>query len=101
MASETKKLTRERHSCLLIVEDDAQQLHTLTDIMEDEGFDGTGCSSTAEAMQHIESQGFGVAIVDYLLPDQSGDRLLESIRSMSKRTRVITQKRQVVRWNPV
>ena len=89
MASETNKSVRERHSRLLIVEDDAQQLHTLTDIMEDEGFDVTGCASAAEAMQHIESQDFGVAIVDYRLPDQSGDQLLESIKSMSRRTRVI------------
>jgi len=80
---------RERLSCLLIVEDDEAQLRTLTDIMVDEGFDVIGCPSATEAIAHVQSGDFGVAIVDLKLPDLDGTQLLEKLNRQYGQIRVI------------
>ncbi|UCE60219.1 MAG: PAS domain S-box protein [Phycisphaerales bacterium] len=80
---------RERISRLLIVEDDEAQLHTLTGIMEEEGFEVIGCSTATDALEHVQKEDFGVAVVDLRLPDLSGTQLLEKIQDFNGRIRVI------------
>ena len=40
-------------------------------------------------MDHVQQRDFGVAVVDYRLPDLSGTQLLEQIRSFDDQVRVI------------
>lgn len=80
---------RKHISRVLIVEDDASQRYTLTDIMREEGFDVVGCPTAAEALEQIEICEFAVAIVDQRLPDLSGTGLLEKIRERDNHLRVI------------
>lgn len=80
---------QQRISRLLIVEDDDAQRRTLTDVMRAEHFEVLCCGTAAEALQHVEKGGFGVAIVDLGLPDLPGTKLLEKIRAMSDQVRVI------------
>ena len=42
-----------------------------------------------EALEHAQRCNFGVAVVDYRLPDLSGTQLLEQIRSFDDQIRVI------------
>src|SRR5919109_754160 len=74
---------------LLIVEDDAAQLQTLTRIMQAEGFEVVGSQSAAAALAHIQRLQFGVAIVDLRLPDLDGVRLVERIRELDNALRII------------
>ena len=53
-----------RFSHILIVEDDAAQLRTLTKIMAAEGFQVVGCQLANEALQLLSHTFFGVIIID-------------------------------------
>jgi len=79
---------RQRTSRLLIVEDDQAQLRTLTTIMEDEGFEVVGCSTASAALEHLNREDIGVAVVDLRLPDLSGTELLEKLRALNDRVAV-------------
>lgn len=76
-------------SHVLVVEDDPDDQKLLCDILEEEGFHVIGCSSAAGALEHIQHRNFGVAVVDYRLPDLSGTQLLERLRSLDDHIRVI------------
>ena len=80
---------RQRFSRLLIIEDDAAQLHTLMRIMQAEGFEVVGCRSAAEALTQLQRLEFGVAIVDLGLPDLDGVRFVERLRSLNSTIRMI------------
>ncbi len=80
---------RKRLSRLLIVEDEESQLRTLTDLMEDEGFEVIGCATAGEAIEQAERGEFGVAVVDLRLPDLDGTQLLKTIKALDPRIRVI------------
>lgn len=73
---------RRRNSRVLVVEDNKSQLHTLTAILEDEGFDTIGCSSATEALQHVGQEDVAVAIVDLRLPALSGTELLRRFHEL-------------------
>ena len=79
----------DRFSYVLIVEDNVAELKLLCRILEDEGFHVIGCGSACEALEHAQRRNFGVAVVDYRLPDLSGTQLLERIRSFDDQIRVI------------
>ncbi len=74
---------------VLIVEDDAAQLHTLTDILRDEGFHVHGCPTADKALRHLAEAPVDVAVVDLRLPDLDGNRLLDEIRGRYGAIRVI------------
>jgi DNA-binding NtrC family response regulator len=80
---------RTRLSRVLLVDDNASLLLTLTGILEEEGFSVTGCETASECLQHIQQQEFGIAVVDLRLPDMQGTRLLKEIRNLGSKVRVI------------
>ena len=79
----------DRVSRVLVVEDSRTELQVLCDILRDEGFHVIGCESAGEAMEHVQQRDFGVAVVDFSLPDFSGIELLKRIRSFDDQVRVI------------
>jgi signal transduction histidine kinase len=79
----------DRYSNVLVVEDNASDLKLLCGILHMEGFRVIGCGSAQEALQHVRQRDFGVAVVDYRLPDLSGTQLLEQIRACDAHVRVI------------
>lgn len=83
------KMERARFSRLLIVEDDPAQLRTLTNIMRCEGFDVVGCDTGSKALELVEREDFGTAVVDFRLPDISGTQLLERMRGLDRNLQVI------------
>ena len=82
-------LDHPRFSCLLIVEDEAAQLRTLTRIMQAEGFEVFGCQTAAAALDYLQRHDVGVAIIDLRLPDLDGVRLVHRIREVNCTARVI------------
>jgi signal transduction histidine kinase len=78
-----------RRSGLLIVEDEAAQLRTLTRIMQAEGFEVFGCQTAAAALDYLQHHDVGVAIIDLRLPDLDGVRLVRRIREVNCTTRII------------
>ena len=82
-------MSTDRVSHVLVVEDDPDELKLLCDILQEEGFHVIGCSSAGAALEHVQQRDFGVAVVDYRLPDLSGTQLLERIRAFDDQVRVI------------
>ena len=80
---------RTRLSRILIVEDDALQLESLRDLLEEEGYDVIGVSNAQEALDHAKQEDFGVAIVDLHLPDQDGIHVLQELKNSTWNIRVI------------
>ncbi len=78
-----------RHSRLLVLDDEANQLRTLTRIFEAEGFDVVGCATGAEALEHLAGGDVGVAVVDLRLLDLSGSELLGKLEPLSGNVRII------------
>lgn len=79
----------ERFSQVLVVEDSPTELRLICDILREEGFRSIGCGSAGEALEHVQQQDFGVAVVGLHLPDLSGTQLLERIHSFDDQIRVI------------
>ncbi len=73
---------------LLIVDDDPAQLRVLADLLGDEGFSVCTCRTAAEAMR-AAGDNYVAAILDLRLPDQDGTQLLQQIRAVNPRIRVI------------
>ncbi len=82
-------MSADRFPHVLIVEDNAVELKLLCDILQGEGFQVIGCGSAQEALEHVRERDFGVAVVDYRLPDLSGAQLLEQIHAFDDHVRVI------------
>ncbi len=79
----------DRINRVLIVEDDAAQRATLADIVSQEGFEPIATANAAEALDQVRRESFGVAILDFRLPDATGVQLLEKIKAMNSTARVI------------
>jgi light-regulated signal transduction histidine kinase (bacteriophytochrome) len=79
----------DRFSQVLVVEDNEPERRLLCDILEEEGFQATGCGTAAEAVEQVRGRQFGVAIVDLRLPDFSGNELLQQVRLMDEQVQVI------------
>jgi light-regulated signal transduction histidine kinase (bacteriophytochrome) len=79
----------DRFPNVLVVEDNPAELRLLCEILERENLHVIGCGSAAEALEHVQQRDFGVAVVDYRLPDLGGTQLLERIRDVDEQIRVI------------
>ena len=74
---------------VLIVEDDPSQLQTLSGILSGEGFAVRTCSTAYDALLAVAEQEFVAAVIDLRLPDQQGTELIEQVRAVNDRVRVI------------
>lgn len=74
---------------VLIVEDNVNQLRTLVDIVELEGFPVAACSTATEALALAQRERFGIVIMDLRLPDGDGVYLLEQLRAFDSNQRII------------
>ena len=85
----TQQRQQAQLSRVLIVEDNAAQLSTLTAILEDEGFVVSGCPTAHAALTQMQRNTFGVIILDWRLPDVNGPQLLEQLRKLDDTVRII------------
>ena len=66
---------------VLIVDDDPEIAQLISVYLKNEGLQTRVVFSGSEALEDIHSQRFDLAILDVMLPDISGFRLCEEIRS--------------------
>ena len=76
---------------VLVVDDDAQMLRTLTDILRVNGYAPTGAPSGLEALRLAKDSNnpLAIALVDLSLPDIDGIDLVSRLREMSDLTEVV------------
>ena len=76
---------------VLVVDDDAQMLRTLTDILRVNGYAPTGAPSGLEALRLAKDSNnpVAIALVDLSLPDIDGIDLVSRLREMSDLTEVV------------
>ncbi|HUV55732.1 MAG TPA: ATP-binding protein [Dehalococcoidales bacterium] len=74
---------------ILVVEDEAGTLATLSAILEDAGYEVTGLEKGIEALQMIRSCPFNVIVTDIRLPDIGGLEILELAKEINPEVAVI------------
>jgi two-component system cell cycle sensor histidine kinase/response regulator CckA len=76
---------------VLVVDDDAQMLRTLTDILRVNGYAPTGAPSGLEALRLAKesTNPLAIALVDLSLPDIDGIDLVSRLRELSDLTEVV------------
>ncbi len=66
---------------LLLVEDDAATVKSLTGFLQDEGFEVYPCAGQTRAMELVEQQDFDIALLDINLKDGNGYSLCMNIKA--------------------
>ncbi len=74
---------------ILIVEDDSNLRLTLTDNLQDEGYEVHGAASTKEAQALLAKRSFDLLILDVMLPDGDGYSLCRQLRSQGVKSMVL------------
>jgi two-component system, NtrC family, C4-dicarboxylate transport response regulator DctD len=64
-------------AALLIVDDDPATVRLLEAMLEPEGYECTGAHSAEEALARLAEKDFAVALVDVLMPGQTGLELVD------------------------
>jgi DNA-binding NtrC family response regulator len=74
---------------ILVVDDESDSLAYLFDLLHNEGYRVLPTSSPLEALEHTAKKKPNLVISDLRMPDLDGLELLERVRSISPKTRVI------------
>ncbi|MBF5046298.1 response regulator transcription factor [Aggregicoccus sp. 17bor-14] len=74
---------------ILIVEDDTNLRLTLTDNLQDEGYQVQGAASAKEAQALLAQRTFDLLILDVMLPDGDGYSLCRSLRAKGVKSMVL------------
>jgi DNA-binding NtrC family response regulator len=74
---------------ILVVDDESDSLAYLFDLLHNEGYRVLPTSNPLEALEHAAKKKPRLIISDLRMPDLDGMELLERVRSVSPRTRVI------------
>jgi PAS domain S-box-containing protein len=64
---------------VLVVEDNEYQRKSICHLIEDEGIEITSVALASEALSELKKTTFDCMIMDFLLPDMPGDKLLEQM----------------------
>lgn len=71
----------DRKPLILVVEDDQSVQNLLTVLLEGEGYEVIAARDGLEGLVKVELQHPSLMILDLMMPNVSGDRVLEEIRS--------------------
>jgi DNA-binding NtrC family response regulator len=78
-----------RNRRVLVVDDEALIRWSLTQTLEDLGFDVQQASTGSDALARIRSADFDVVLLDFRLPDSNDLNLLMQVRELSPESSVI------------
>ncbi|MGY6544508.1 MAG: response regulator [Cyclobacteriaceae bacterium] len=78
---------------ILIVEDDVVFCKLLTRFLTKNNFEVLDAQAGKSALNLIENNSFGIAILDYRLPDMNGIDILKKIKSQGSTTKVVLMTR--------
>jgi DNA-binding response OmpR family regulator len=79
----------QRSTRILAVDDDADTLALIIDILQDDGYEVYPCSNAEQALRALQRENFGLILADIKLPGMSGVELLTRVREMGLDTEVI------------
>jgi len=79
----------EEKAQLLIIDDDAQMRSTLSDILQEQGYNVRDYGNGKQALDWLRKNPFDVVILDIKLPDTDGMELVEQIRLINPESAVI------------
>ena len=65
---------------ILIIDDDENTRGTLSQIFEQKGFQVETAANGKEALERVGGGSYDIALIDLMLPDQSGLDLVQSFR---------------------
>ena len=68
----------------LIVDDNPTNLRVLRGLLESWGMAVTECSGPVAALQVVETRGFDVALVDFMMPDMTGHQLAGALSGLER-----------------
>jgi len=74
---------------ILIVEDDEEMCGVLNNIFASEGYNIWVATTGKEALNKIKENNIDLIIMDYKLPDMTGKKILELLRSKNKKMNTI------------
>ncbi len=74
---------------ILVAEDDKHIRQGLLDLLEAEGYEAVGAADGKQALSHLESQPFGLAILDIMMPERSGYDVCRELRRKNQALPVI------------
>jgi DNA-binding response OmpR family regulator len=78
-----------RMANLLIVEDDSKTADALRRGLSSEGFDVAAVGTGDEGFARVESTGFDLVILDWMLPGRDGIEILQAVRARGAKTPVL------------
>ncbi len=78
-----------RNLSILIVDDEENIRSLLTDILEDEGYYTDSVSSLKEAKNKLKERDYDIVFLDVWLPDGDGTELIEYIKRISSKTKIV------------
>lgn len=70
-------------SKILIIEDDREINHILTELLSRNGYCTSSAFNGAEASEIMRNQNFDIILMDLMLPEKSGEELIRELRSYS------------------
>ncbi|MHB8867933.1 MAG: diguanylate cyclase [Thermoleophilia bacterium] len=77
--------------CVLAVDDDAAYLTVVCRLLEREGCRTLRASSGEQALRFLQDEAVDLVLVDYLMPEMSGEELVRRIREFNTVVQVILQ----------
>lgn len=78
---------------ILVIEDDLVFCKLLTNFLNKNGFSAAQAANGAEAKDMLSAEEYGLAVIDYRLPDINGVELTRWIKDQGMKTKVILMSR--------
>lgn len=77
---------RNNNNAILVIDDELGMRETLTDILQDEGYDVSTAENGTDAITAVQKRFFNVVFIDINLPDISGLDVLKTIKKITTDT---------------
>jgi len=69
---------------ILIVDDEVDILSSVKEVIESMGYEGKTAISGGKALKQLKQEHFDLVLLDMLMPEMSGEEILEKIRADPK-----------------
>jgi DNA-binding response OmpR family regulator len=78
--------SQKKMGSILIVDDDKHICRSLSTILQTEGYTTISTNTASSALEELKNRFFDIALIDIMLPDIKGTKLLEDLKEISPNT---------------